>query len=177
MVVWVTGLSGAGKTTVCSALYQRLKPSIPELVLLDGDIVRRAFGQDLTHSIADRRRQVHRLQGMSKVLVEQGLVVIVAVLYSSQDLLSWNRENLPNYFEVYLKTSMELVRERDNKDLYARAFRGEMPNVVGVDIDWIEPTKPDLEVDMDRGYSPEQVQDLLLQAVPRFRALQDNAGA
>lgn len=152
-VIWVTGLSGAGKTTLCSNLYERLKPGLPQLVLLDGDVVRQAFGNDLTHREADRIRQVHRLQGMSNVLARQGLTVIVAVLYNNPDLLKWNRETIPNYFEIYLKASLDTVEARDNKGLYEAARAGRMPDVVGLDIPWHEPAAPDLTVDVDRGRS------------------------
>jgi adenylylsulfate kinase-like enzyme len=153
-VIWVTGLSGAGKTTLCSSLYQSLKPRLPTLVLLDGDVVRQAFGNDLTHQEEDRVRQVRRLQGMSNVLARQGLTVIVAVLYNSPDLLRWNRETIPNYFEVYLKASLVTVRERDNKGLYEGARAGRIDHVVGLDIPWHEPKDPDLVIDVDAGHEP-----------------------
>ncbi|MBI4283287.1 MAG: adenylyl-sulfate kinase, partial [Chloroflexi bacterium] len=87
MVIWVTGLAGSGKTSLCNALYRLLKPQLPELALLDGDVIRAAFGNDLTYSEEDRVKQVKRLQNVAKVLSEQGLVVIVAVVYAHPDLL------------------------------------------------------------------------------------------
>ena len=170
MVIWVTGLSGAGKTTLCSAIYERLKPQLPHLVLLDGDVVRRTFGNDLTHSEAVRVRQVHRLRSMAKVMADQDLIVLVAVLYAEPKLLEWNRENLPNYFEIYLDTSLERVIERDDKGLYEAAKAGEMDHVVGLDIPWHAPRRPDLVVDGDAGHTPEQMADLVIRAVPRLRA-------
>lgn len=166
-VVWVTGLSSAGKTTLCSALYKSLKPRHPQLVLLDGDVVRQAFGNDLTHKEEDRVRQVRRLQGMSNVLARQGITVIVAVLYSHPDLLRWNRDTLPNYFEVYLKASLETVQERDNKGLYQAALNGDMPDVVGLDIPWYEPQSPDLTIDINLGQSPKEIQAFLLDELAR----------
>lgn len=161
LVIWVTGLSGAGKTTLCSALYDTLKPSTPGLVLLDGDMVREAFGKDLTHKESDRVRQVRRLQGMSRVLSRQGINVIVAVLYNNADLLAWNREYLSNYYEVYLRASLEMVFERDNKGLYSAAHEGRMPDVVGLDIPWHEPNQPDLTVNVDDGRTPAEVLAML----------------
>ena len=168
MVIWVTGLSGAGKTTLCTTLYERVKPEMPELVILDGDAIRRAYGNDLTHCDADRVRQVKRLRAMAGVLAEQDLVVLVAVLYAHPDLLAWNRDNLPNYFEVYLDVSLETVMGRDDKGIYGAARRGEMPDVVGVDIPWHAPQNPDLRLDGDSGAEPEELADQLIQAVPRL---------
>ncbi len=168
MVIWVTGLSGAGKTTLCTTLYERIKPAMPELVILDGDVVRRAYGNDLTHCEADRVRQVKRLRAMASVLAEQNLVVLVAVLYAHPDLLAWNRENLPGYFEVYLDVSLETVMERDDKGIYAAARRGEMPDVVGLDIPWYAPENPDLRLDGDSGRAPELLADEVIRAVPRL---------
>lgn len=156
MVIWVTGLSAAGKSTVCSALHGMLKPRLPELVLLDGDAVREAFGNDLTHSEADRIRQVKRLQGMSRTLANQGIAVLVAVLYNNPDLLRWNRENLPGYLEVYMKASLDIVQSRDPKGIYRNALEGRMEDVVGIDIPWHEPRTPDLVI--DQGLQPDPIE-------------------
>jgi len=166
MIVWVSGLSGAGKTTLCEGIYRRIKPLVPEVVLLDGDSVRSAFGSDLSHSEADRRRQIKRIQGMTKVLVEQGLIVIIAVVYSHPDVQKWNRENLPNYFEIYLKASLDTVMGRDEKGLYALAKEGKMPDLVGVDIPWHPPEASDLVLSADDGTPPEVLQQRVIDALP-----------
>ena len=166
MVIWVTGLSGAGKTTLCTGVYRRLKAYIPEVVLLDGDIVRLAFGNDLTHSETDRIQQVNRLQGISKVLAEQGLIVIVAVLYAHPELLAWNRMNIPNYYEVHLQASLETVMQRDAKGLYALAKAGKMPDIVGIDIPWYPPEAPDLVLSADDGTTPDEMQRRLIDMLP-----------
>ena len=84
---------------------------------------------------------------------QQGLTVIVAALYSHGQLLTWNRANLPNYFEVYLRVPMETLRQRDSKGLYRRASEG-MNDVVGVDIPWHAPTGADLVIDTDGSDDP-----------------------
>jgi len=169
MVIWVTGLSGAGKTTLCRAVEALVKPRLPELVLLDGDVVRGAFG-DLGYHEADRVVQVRRLQALAKALAEQDLAVMVACLYAHPDLLAWNRDNLPGYFEVYVRAPLELVRKRDSKGLYRAAFAGETENVVGVDIPWHAPERPDIVIDTANGETPEDAARRLACAVPRLAA-------
>jgi cytidine diphosphoramidate kinase len=171
LVIWITGLSGAGKTTLSSTLYRLLKPAIPELVYLDGDVVRAAFGHNLGHTEADRVKQVQRLQAMSRVLADQDLVVLVAVLYSHPDLLAWNRSNMKEYFEVYIDVSLETVRRRDQKGLYAKADTGHMKDVVGLDIPWHAPQRPDLRIDGDAVDTPENWARRVIAAVPRLRSM------
>ena len=125
VVIWITGLSGAGKTSLCDALGRMLKPCLPQLVRIDGDAVRQLFGDALEHTEADRKVQIGRIQRLAKMLSEQGLVVLVAALYCHPDLLAWNRTNLTDYFEVYLDAPLDLVERRDNKGLYAGAAAGE----------------------------------------------------
>lgn len=170
MVIWVTGLSAAGKTTVCGLIYEELKPSIPELVLLDGDVVRETFGHDLGYSEPDRVRQVSRVQRMARLLSEQGLVVMVAVVYAHPELLAWNRRHIADYFEVLIDAPVELVRRRDPKELYARASRGEVRDVVGLDIPWHRPTSADLVLDVSDEPSPDALARRVALAVPRLSA-------
>ncbi|MBT5107069.1 MAG: adenylyl-sulfate kinase [Rhodospirillaceae bacterium] len=170
----MTGLSGAGKTTLCEAVRDLVKPHLPELVLLDGDVVRAAFGHNLSHSESDRITQVRRLQSMSRVLAEQGLAVLVGVLYGNAELLAWNRENLPNYFEVYLNASLETAERRDAKGLYEQARTGLMSDVVGIDIPWYEPIAPDLVSNQDCPEPPEILARRLANAVPRLRMALSN---
>ena len=170
MVIWITGLSGAGKTTVCDALRALLKPGLPELVVLDGDVVRAAFGHNLSHTEADRILQVQRLQAMARVLRAQGLVVIVGVLYNNAELLAWNREELDDYYEVYLDASIETVKKRDPKGLYVKRMAGKIGDVVGIDIPWFVPENPDLVLDMNNPEEPESLARKIAAAVPRLSA-------
>lgn len=147
MVIWLTGLSGAGKTTIAEAMVSMLKPHRPQLVLVDGDVIRELFGAGLGYEEPARWEQIGRIQRLSGWLARQGQDVIVAALYAHPNLLAWNRKNLPGYFEVYVDAPMALLRERDSKGLYAGADRGQTPNVVGVDIPWHAPQQPDMVID------------------------------
>jgi adenylylsulfate kinase len=167
-VIWITGLSGAGKTTLCRALWQALKPECPQLVCLDGDAVRAAFGHDLGYREADRRTQIQRMQRLAQLLADQGLVVLVAALYAHPELLAWNRKNLRAYFEIYLKASTDTLRRRDAKGLYREATAGMRPHVVGVDITWHSPDAPDLVVDVDSAPSPAECARQVIAALPHL---------
>ena len=169
MVIWMAGLSGAGKTTLCRLLYDRLKPSMPELVMLDGDVVREALGHDLGYTESERVKQVTRVQRVARMLSDQGLVVMVALVYSHPDLLAWNREHIPDYFEVLLDASLDLVRRRDPKGLYAKAQRGEMEHLVGHDIPWHRPASPDLILDVEH-QTPDALADRIARAIPVLAA-------
>jgi adenylyl-sulfate kinase len=166
MVIWVTGLSGSGKTTVCNALWELLKPRLPHLVLLDGDSVRQALGDGLGYREEDRVVQISRIQSLAKMLSDQGLVVLVAALYSSPKLMAWNRQNITHYFEIYLEASLESLKERDYKGLYKGATEGSIPNVVGMDIPWHVPEAPDLVISTERLESPEALAQQVVAAIP-----------
>ena len=166
MVIWITGLSGAGKTSLCNALSRMLKPRLPQLVLIDGDAVRHLFGDALGFTEADRKEQIGRIQRLAKMLSDQGLVVLVAALYCHPDLLAWNRANLVDYFEVYLDAPFDLVERRDSKGLYAGAAAGAIPHVVGVDIPWHAPQAPDLRLDAAACKDPDDMAIGVIRAVP-----------
>lgn len=176
-VIWLTGLSGAGKTTIAEAIHAQVKPHLPELVLIDGDIIRDLFGTGLGFHEAARHEQIGRIQRLSRMLAEQGLVVLVAALYAHPDLLAWNRQNLPGYVEVYVNTPLDLVRSRDVKGLYAKAAAGAMPNVVGLDIPWHVPASPDLVIDGNAGETPAQSAARVIAAAPRLAAAMAGAAA
>jgi adenylylsulfate kinase len=149
MVIWIIGLSGSGKTTLSELVYARLKPRLPHLVRLDGDVLRELFGNDVDHTVEGRRRNAQRLSVLSKFLADQGIHVVAAVLSIFPEWRDWNRKNIPGYAEVYLKASLATLRRRDKKNLYARALSGQLANVVGVDIPFPEPAAADLIIDND----------------------------
>jgi adenylylsulfate kinase-like enzyme len=148
---------------------------LPELTLLDGDAIRSAFGADLGYKEADRQVQVKRLQNLAKVLSDQGLVVLVAVLYAHPALLDWNRHNIRDYFEIYLEASLDSLRARDSKGWYVRVAWGEIADVVGVDIPWHAPTAPDLVIHVDTPESPQAMARRVALSVPRLAGLLEQA--
>ncbi len=172
MVIWITGLSGSGKTTLCNAIWEQIKPGLPELVVLDGDTIRAVFGGGLGYREQDRVVQIRRIQSLANMLSGQGLTVLVAALYASPELLCWNRENIDDYFEVYLEASLDTLKSRDRKGLYAGAGSGATPNVVGVDIKWHPPETPDIKFNTDSPEAPSVLAQRVISAIPRLRETQ-----
>ncbi|MBV69530.1 MAG: adenylylsulfate kinase [Pelagibacterales bacterium] len=148
MVIWITGISGAGKTTIAKALTSKYKKYLPNLINVDGDAIRELFGKDLDYSERSRVLQIQRIQKICFFLSKQELIVIASALYASPDLLKWNRENFTDYFEVYLKASVDLVKKRDPKNLYKKYDAGIERNIVGLDIPWHEPKESNIEINM-----------------------------
>jgi len=146
----MTGISGAGKTTIANSIIKSYKHKFPNLVNIDGDIIRQMYEDDLGYEEKDRIRQIKRIQKLCLFLENQNLIVIVSALYSNTELMDWNRKNFSEYFEIYLKASVDLVKERDPKGIYEKFAKGEEKNLVGLDIPWHEPKKPNLVIDMDK---------------------------
>ena len=168
MVIWITGISAAGKTTICQSLWDLLKPDLPELAILDGDVVRNVFSNDLGYTEAERVQQIERIQSIATMLDTQGFVVLVAALYGNKKLLSWNRENFNDYYEVYIDAPLWLVQQRDPKNLYSKASSGEMDNVVGIDIEWHVPEASDMIIDATKNVSPEIISKNIIENIPRL---------
>lgn len=164
MVVWIMGLSGAGKTTLATEVCRLLRQSISNVVLIDGDMVREMFGNDLGFDLSDRRRNAQRIQELCKFLDAQGIHVVCAILSLFPESRRWNREHINNYFEVYIDTPVDDLKQRDSKGLYGRFKRGEIRDVAGLDLDF--PVPVDAEVVIENTAS----RDGLLEFAPTIAA-------
>lgn len=158
---WFTGLSGAGKTTIGRLWYEKLKKRGEAAVFLDGDELRQVFGDDLGFTEADRRKSAMRNARLCALLARQGLTVVCCTISMFDSVRTWNRENIPGYFEVYVKVSMDTLRCRDQKGLYSR---GEQ-DVAGVHFQVEEPKNPDLVLENNGQKTPEEQIALLYRAV------------
>ena len=149
MVIWITGLSGAGKTSIGRAVLDLWRQDNPAVVLVDGDHVREILGRDRLddYTLAGRRAVAEPIVALCKWLDGQGIDVVCCTTSSFPDLLRANRDAFRGYFEVFVDVPMEVVATRSASDLYGRAQRGEVANVIGVDIPYTPPEAPDLIVD------------------------------
>ncbi len=148
MVVWLVGLSGAGKTTLGTLLWERLRRVHTPCFLLDGDVFRAVMGHDLGHSLAERECNAGRMQRLCCELERQGIHVVCPILSVSEKSREWNRRHIAGYFEVYLRVDEAVLFEkRDRKGLYRRARAGEISEVVGFDLPFEEPRHPDMVLD------------------------------
>jgi cytidine diphosphoramidate kinase len=152
-VIWLTGLSGAGKTTVAKHLTLRIRELGLKPILLDGDILRSLFKNmeviSETYNREARTKLALKYAHLCKILSSQGFTVIIATVSMFREVYAWNRANLPNYFEVYLKVPLDELRLRDPKKIYQRYDAGELNNVAGLDLCIDEPLEPHVTLDFE----------------------------
>lgn len=162
-VYWITGLSGAGKTTIGRRFYEKIKENYPNTVFLDGDTMRRVFGDDLGYSREERRKCAMRYSRLCSMLQEQGMNVVCCTISMFDSVREWNRENIPSYKEIYVKVSMDTLRKRDQKGLYSGVTQEEQKEVAGIHMEVEEPKKPDLILCNDGDRTPEEQVERILQ--------------
>ncbi len=151
-VYFFTGLSGAGKTTLGKLFYEHLKEKKPNVVRLDGDIIRPVYCEDIGYSDADRRKGAARSFRVCKMLADQGIDVVCCSISMYNEIRQWNRENIENYKEIYIRVQKETLLKRNQKGLYTSG-----KNVVGVDLPFDEPKTPDVIVQNDGQETPEEI--------------------
>jgi len=144
MVVWITGLSGSGKTTISRAVYKEIKAEHPATVLLDGDVIRKALNNSYGYSLEERLRGAKQVAGLCAMLDNEGLNVVCATMSLFNEVQKSNRETFSSYLEVYLDVGMQVLYERDQKQLYSKALAGKEKNVMGVDLPYERPLNPEL---------------------------------
>ena len=155
-VYFFTGLAGAGKTTLGGLFYRRLRETKSNVFLADGDQFRSIFGRS-GYSTEARKDIARRGFRLWRELAEQGIDVVVCSIAMYDEIRSWNRENIDNYREIYIKVSRETLYRRDQKGLYTTGRK----EVVGVDLPYDEPQNADVVVQNDGAETPEEIVDRL----------------
>ena len=151
-VVWLTGLSGAGKTTIAVQLERRLRDSGLHPCLLDGDALRRGLCKDLGFSAEDRRENIRRAGEVARLLADAGLIAICAFISPFREDRDRLRASFATgrFFEVYVNAPVEICEQRDVKGLYARARAGLITDFTGVSAPYEPPPHPEVELRTDR---------------------------
>ena len=156
-VIWLTGISGSGKTTLAKSLKAKLAKKSVAAEVLDGDDVRAFFESDLGYSRRERIMNVKRIAFAAMLLARNGTNVIVANIAPYYEVRDFIRRKISNYIQIYLKTSVSKVMERDPKGHYRQAKEGKLKDLIGVDDAYDVPRRPDLIVETDKETVAESV--------------------
>ncbi|OLC34194.1 MAG: adenylyl-sulfate kinase [Thaumarchaeota archaeon 13_1_40CM_4_38_7] len=166
-VIWLTGLSASGKTTISLQLATKLREHDFKVELLDGDAIRNELSADLGFSRQDRREQIRRVVYLCKLLSKNGITCIVSVISPYRDLRNLAREEIRKvspFIEVFVKCSLESCIKRDPKGLYKKALSGEISNFTGLQDPYEEPLSPDVIVNTD-SETVEECVDKIISAI------------
>ena len=170
LLVWFTGLSGSGKSTLANALETKLHQQNISTYSLDGDNIRHGINNDLSFSETDRTENIRRIAEVSKLFIDAGIVTLASFVSPFNKDRSAVRQTVgsDNYFEVFVKTSLQECQRRDVKGLYQKALKGEISNMTGVDSPYEAPTNADIEIDTEQQSIEESVGLIYNQIIPKI---------
>ena len=171
VMIWFTGLSGSGKSTIAIALERELHKRGLLCRILDGDNIRSGINNNLGFTEADRIENIRRIAEVSKLFVDTGIITIAAFISPSNDIreMAANIIGKDDFLEVYVSTPMEECERRDVKGLYAKARRGEIKNFTGISAPFEAPAHPALTLDTSALSLEESVNKLLELILPRIQ--------
>ncbi|HEY1448659.1 MAG TPA: sulfate adenylyltransferase subunit CysN [Caulobacteraceae bacterium] len=168
-VLWFTGLSGAGKSTIANLVEKKLLAEGRHTYLLDGDNVRHGLNRDLGFTDAERVENIRRVAEVAKLMVDAGLVVLVSFIspFRSERRMARELMDEGEFFEVFVDTPLALAEQRDVKGLYAKARRGELKNFTGIDSPYETPENAEIRLDTSQ-LSPEQAADMIVESLATY---------
>jgi bifunctional enzyme CysN/CysC len=167
-VLWFTGLSGAGKSTIANLVEKKLVRMNRHTFLLDGDNVRHGLNKDLGFTDADRIENIRRVGEVAKLMTDAGLIVITAFISPFRAERKMVRDMMPagEFFEIHIDTSLQDAEARDVKGLYKKARAGQLANFTGIDSPYEAPVTPEVRIDTTK-MTPEQAADLIVDTLLR----------
>ncbi|MED1015033.1 adenylyl-sulfate kinase [Bacillus atrophaeus] len=148
-ILWLTGLSGSGKSTIANVAARELFEQGYQVVVLDGDNIRHGLNNDLGFSDEDRKENIRRIGEVAKLFVQQGTIVITAFISPFREDREQVRQLVDEgeFHEIYIKCDLDICEQRDPKGLYKKARNGEIPFFTGIDSPYEEPKAPELVLD------------------------------
>lgn len=149
VTVWLTGLSGAGKTTISRFIEQKLRTQGYKVELLDGDIVRQYLTKGLGFSKEDRDENIRRISFVAHLLTKNDVIVLVSVISPYRDLREEVRQSIGDFIEVYVNAPLKVCEQRDVKRLYQKVRSGEIKHFTGIDDPYEIPLHPEVECKTD----------------------------
>jgi bifunctional enzyme CysN/CysC len=166
LVVWFTGISGSGKSTIANIVEKRLLGRGRHTYVLDGDNIRHGLNRDLTFSDKDRVENIRRIAEVAKLMADAGLIVLVSFIspFRSDRQMARDLMDSGEFVEVFIDTPLEEAERRDPKGLYRKARSGEIPNFTGIDSPYEVPVSPDVHIPT-KNISPEQSAEMLLNQI------------
>tara|TARA_B110000483_G_scaffold74804_1_gene93080 strand:- start:856 stop:1371 length:516 start_codon:yes stop_codon:yes gene_type:complete len=148
-LIWITGLSGSGKTTIGKGVFQKLKEKEVNTVFVDGDQYREVFGAS-GYTKAERLVVAKNIVKLCNFLIDQNINVVCCTISLFKEIHEQNKKQFKNYYEIFVSCEIEELIKRDQKELYSKALKGEIKNVVGVDIKYNKPSNPFLLIDNNK---------------------------
>jgi len=156
-VLWFTGLSGAGKSTIANLVEKQLHALGRHTYLLDGDNVRHGLNRDLGFTDADRVENIRRVAEVARLMVDAGLIVMVSFIspFRAERRMARGLFDAGEFYEVHVDTPLAVAEQRDPKGLYRKARRGELKNFTGIDSPYEPPENPEIYIDTTRAPAEE----------------------
>jgi adenylylsulfate kinase len=169
--IWMTGLSGSGKSTVGLGLEKELFTMGYLVQILDGDLVRNGINNNLSFSVSDRIENIRRIAEVSKLFVQCGIITINCFISPTNEIRNMARNIIgkDDFIEIYMNSSLEVCEKRDTKGLYARARRGEIADFTGITSPFEVPTDVDIELDTSGMSVDETIQKALRYILPKVQ--------
>ncbi len=171
LVIWLTGLPGAGKTTLAESLDAAILKKGYFTKHFDGDEIRKGINSDLGYSDADRKENVRRTAEISSLFLDSGLVIICSFISPTREMRQMAKEIIgkDRFIEVFVNAPLEICEQRDPKGMYKMARAGLLNNFTGVDAPYEEPEYPDIEIRTDLWDIPSSTKYLLRKVLPKIK--------
>jgi adenylylsulfate kinase len=174
-VLWFTGLSGSGKSTIANAVEKKLFNKSRKTYLLDGDNVRHGLNKDLGFLESDRIENIRRIGEVSKLFVDAGLIVLTAFIspFKSDRQIAKSLVGYDEFIEIFIDTPLEICEERDSKGFYKKARSGAIKNFTGIDSPYEKPENPQIHIKTAKN-TVEECVDIIINHLIKFGYIEEN---